>query len=219
MPPDRKDGARARLADAISQLGGGEIPIAVRVNRGNDGGNKDIAAVGADAGIIVLPKASPATTARAATLAGHAVPLVPLIEDPRGVIEALAIAEAAPPVAGLGFGVEDHATAMGAPPTPDLPLPAEFLVIQAARAAGPAKHDCGPSGLATLRSRRGQGPRVGCHRRFRVSPGPGRCPEPELCTGTRGTGNRPAHCRSGRARAPRWAGSGRSGRKNDRRAH
>ena len=139
VPPDRKDEARARLAPVIAKLGGDDMPVAVRVNRGNDGGNEDIAAaVGAGAGIIVLPRATPATTARAATLAGHAVPLVPLIEDPRGVIEALAIAEAAPSVAGLGFGVEDYATAMGAPPTPDLLLPAAFLVIQAARAAGRA---------------------------------------------------------------------------------
>ena len=139
VPPDRKDEARARLAPVIAKLGGDDMPVAVRVNRGNDGGTKDIAAaVGAGASMIVLPRATPATTARAATLAGHAVPLVPLIEDPRGVIEALAIAEAAPSVAAVGFGVEDYATEMGAPPTPDLLLPAAFLVIQAARAAGRA---------------------------------------------------------------------------------
>ena len=139
VPTDRKDEARARLASVISKLNGDDIPIAVRVNHGNDGGKKDIAAaVGAGASIIVLPKATPATTARAANLAGHAVPLIPLIEDPRGVIEALAIAEAAPSVAGLGFGVEDYAFEMGAPPTPDLLLPAAFHVIQAARAAGRA---------------------------------------------------------------------------------
>lgn len=137
MPPDRKDEARARLAPAISMLGGDDVPVAVRVNRRSDGGNEDIAAA-VGAGIVVLPRATPATTARAATLAGHAVPVVPLIEDPRGVIEALAIAEAAPSVAGLGFGVEDYATAMGAPPSPDLLLPAASFVIQAARAAGRA---------------------------------------------------------------------------------
>lgn len=139
VPPDRKDEARATLAPAISSLGRNGTPVAVRVNLANDGGETDIAAaVGAGASIIVLPKATPATTARAATLAGHAVPLVPLIEDPRGVIEALAIAEAAPSVAGLGFGAEDYATDMGASPTPELLLPAAFLVIQAARAAGRA---------------------------------------------------------------------------------
>ncbi|MXW85554.1 MAG: CoA ester lyase [Boseongicola sp. SB0667_bin_21] len=139
VPPDRKDEARATLAPAISSLGRNGTPVAVRVNLANDGGETDIAAaVGAGASIIVLPKATPATTARAATLAGHAVPLVPLIEDPRGVIEALAIAEAAPSVAGLGFGAEDYATGMGASPTSELLLPAAFLVIQAARAAGRA---------------------------------------------------------------------------------
>ncbi|MYF88513.1 MAG: CoA ester lyase [Boseongicola sp. SB0676_bin_33] len=139
VPPDRKDEARARLAAVISRLSGNDTPVAVRVNRGKDGGKKDIAAaVGAGAEIIVLPRASPATTARAAALAGHAVPLIPLVEDPRGVIDALAIAEAAPSVAALGFGVEDYATDMGAPPTPELLLPAAFQVIQAARAAGRA---------------------------------------------------------------------------------
>lgn len=139
VPPDRKDEACARLAPVISTLGGNEVPVAVRVNRANDGGENEIAAaVGAGANIIVLPMATPAETARAAVLAGHAVLLIPLIEDPRGVIEALAIAEAAPTVAGLGLGVEDYAANMGAPPTPDLLLPAAFQVIQAARAAGRA---------------------------------------------------------------------------------
>ncbi|MYA88297.1 MAG: hypothetical protein F4X97_07585 [Boseongicola sp. SB0662_bin_57] len=53
-------------------------------------------------------------------------------------MEALAVAEAAPSVVGLGFGVEDYATDMGAPPAPELLLPAAFQVIQAARAAGRA---------------------------------------------------------------------------------
>ncbi len=139
VPPDRRDEARAKLASVISRLSGSDTPVAVRVNRAIAGGERDVAAaVGAGADIIVLPKATPAATARAAVLAGHAVPLIPLIEDPRGVIEALAVAEAAPSVAGLGFGVEDYATDMGAPPTAELLLPAAFQVIQAARAAGRA---------------------------------------------------------------------------------
>ncbi len=139
VPQDRKDEARARLAQVVSRLSGSDTPVAVRVNRGNNGGKKDIAAaVGAGASIIVLPKASPATTAQAAALAGPAVPLIPLIEDPRGVIEALAVAEAAPSVVGLGFGAEDYVTDMGALPTRELLLPAAFQVIQAARAAGRA---------------------------------------------------------------------------------
>ena len=45
-------------------------------------------------------------------------------------------AEAASTVVGLGLGVEDYSTEMGAPPTPELLVPAAFQVIQAARAAG-----------------------------------------------------------------------------------
>ena len=64
VPQDRKDEARARLAQVVSRLSGSDTPVAVRVNRGNNGGKKDIAAaVGAGASIIVLPKASPATGA------------------------------------------------------------------------------------------------------------------------------------------------------------
>lgn len=114
VPPDRRDEARARLAPTITRFSGTGTLIAVRVTRGDDEARKDIAAaVDAGAGIIVLPRACPAATAQAAALAGPAVRLIPLIEVPRDGIEALAVAEAAPSVAGLGLGVEDHAADMG----------------------------------------------------------------------------------------------------------
>jgi len=136
VPQDRKEEARLTLTGVVSGLQAAGSDIAVRVNPLNEGGTNDIAAaIDAGADLIVLPQSTRTLVKQAADQTG-ATPLVPLIESPRGVIEALAIAEAAPTVVGLGFGVEDYATEMGAPPTPGLLVPAAFQVIQAARAAG-----------------------------------------------------------------------------------
>ena len=134
VPAERKSEARDALPSSISNLQGAGSDIAVRVNALEDGGQRDIE-IALDAGtdLIVIPRATPQNTAAAADLAGN-TPTIPLIESPRGVIDALAIAEA-PSVAGLGFGVEDYAAEMGAAPTPDLLEHAAFQVIQAARAA------------------------------------------------------------------------------------
>ena len=132
---DRKQEARAALTGAVSGLRTASVDIAVRVNPLQSGGTDDIvAAIEAGADLIVVPQATVASTRQAADLAGVR-PIIPLIESPRGVIDALAIADAAPTVAGLGLGVEDYSTKMWAPPTPDLLIPAAFQVIQAARAA------------------------------------------------------------------------------------
>ena len=71
-------------------------------------------------------------------LAGRSVLLTPLAEGFRDGIEALANAETAQSAAGLGLGVEDYATDMGVPLTPESLLPAAFQVIRAARTAGRA---------------------------------------------------------------------------------
>ena len=132
---DRKQEARAALTGAVSGLRTASVDIAVRVNPLQSGGTDDIvAAIEAGADLIVVPQATVASTRQAADLAG-VKPIIPLIESPRGVIDALAIADAAPTVAGLGLGVEDYSTKMWAPPSPDLLIPAAFQVIQAARAA------------------------------------------------------------------------------------
>ena len=135
IPQDRKDEARAALSGAVSGLEASGADIAVRVNPLHSGGVNDIAmAIDAGVDLIVLPHATSTAAKQAADLAG-ATPLILLIESPRGVIDALAIAEAAATIVGLGLGVEDYSTEMGAPPTPELLVPAAFQVIQAARAA------------------------------------------------------------------------------------
>ena len=135
VPKERKDEARATLGKVVPELKAAGPDIAVRVNPPDEGGFDDLSAaidVGVD--LIVLPQVTPLTVEQAAEAAG-ATPLMPLIESPRGVINSLTIAEAAPTVVGLGFGVEDYATEMGAPPTPELLIPAACQVIQDARAA------------------------------------------------------------------------------------
>ncbi|MEX0339942.1 MAG: CoA ester lyase [Arenibacterium sp.] len=136
VPVQRKDEARDLLARIAGDLQAAGTQVAVRVNLFENGGEKDIvAACEAGASAIVLPQAMPQTVERAARNVGRETPLIPLIESPRGVIDALAVAEAAPSVIALGFGVEDYAADMGAPPTPELLTHAAFQVIQAARAA------------------------------------------------------------------------------------
>lgn len=136
VPQDRKEEARAAIPRAVSGLKAAGVDIAVRVNPLHAEGVDDIAAATvAGADLIVLPQVTSISTRQAADAAG-ATPLIPLIESARGVIDALAIAEAAATVVGLGLGVEDYSAEMGAPPTPELLVPAAFQVIQAARATG-----------------------------------------------------------------------------------
>lgn len=136
VPADRKDEARARLNACIKALHHAGAKVAVRINQLTEGGDKDIdSARRARADVIVLPKATSETTAQTAEQVGPETPLVPLIEDPSGVIETREIAAAAASVIAVGFGVEDYAQEMGAPPSIELLTPAAFQVIQAARAA------------------------------------------------------------------------------------
>ena len=136
VPQDRKEEARAVLSGTVSDLKTAKADIAVRVNPLHLGGVDEIVvAIDAGADLIVLPQATNTTAKQAADMVG-AMPIIPVIESPCGVIQALSIAEAATNVAGLGLGVEDYSTEMGAPPTPELLVPAAFQVIQAARAAG-----------------------------------------------------------------------------------
>ena len=136
VPQDRKEEARAVLSGTVSDLKTAKADIAVRVNPLHLGGVDEIVvAIDAGADLIVLPQATNTAAKQAADMVG-AMPIIPVIESPCGVIQALSIAEAATNVAGLGLGVEDYSTEMGAPPTPELLVPAAFQVIQAARAAG-----------------------------------------------------------------------------------
>ena len=136
VPQTRKNEARAFLSKAVSHLKAAGGNIAVRINPLHLGGIDDIN-VSMETGVelIVLPQATLTASRQAAKQTGS-TRLIPLIESPSALINALPIAEASKNVAGLGLGVEDYSTKMGAPPTPDLLIPAAFQVVQAARAAG-----------------------------------------------------------------------------------
>ena len=134
VPEHRKEEARKVLLKAVSGLKKSGIDIAVRVNPLDLGGIDDIkVAIEITADLIVLPHATIDAAKMAADLAGD-TRIVSLIESPRGVIDAIAIAEVSSTIVGLGFGAEDYSTEMCARPTPELLVPAAFQVIQAARA-------------------------------------------------------------------------------------
>ena len=124
------------MSETVSHLEAAGGDIAVRINPLHLGGIDDInVSMATGVELIVLPQAT-GTAARQAARQTGAIRLIPLIESPRALINALPIAEASTNVIGLGLGVEDYSTKMGAPPTPDLLIPAAFQVIQSARAAG-----------------------------------------------------------------------------------
>lgn len=106
VPDDRKGEARAALADAFAR-GFGERLGAVRVNAVDSHFHADdISSIkGLDIDFVVLPKVESAADAqRLGTTTGK--PVIAMIESPRGVVNAQAIA-AAPGVAGLFMGNND----------------------------------------------------------------------------------------------------------------
>lgn len=111
VAPDRKDDARLAAVAAIAAGGWGHRELLVRVNGvGTRWAEADFAAArGAGAAALVVPKIDSAgEAARAVTLAAG-TPLWAMIETPRAVIEAPAIA-ATPGVTGLVAGFADLAT-------------------------------------------------------------------------------------------------------------
>lgn len=145
VAPDAKVLARTMVAEAMGTGGYGRRELVVRVNGlGTDWGPDDLAAVarlGLDA--VVLPKVDDvAIVERAASLLDRSgapadLPLWCMIETPRGVLRAEAIADH-PRVACLVMGTSDLTTDLHARHTVDrLPLLASLgHGLLAARAAG-----------------------------------------------------------------------------------
>jgi citrate lyase subunit beta/citryl-CoA lyase/(S)-citramalyl-CoA lyase len=114
VPPEGKSTARAA---AIAFLASGPVArseIGIRVNGLADGeGQKDIAAIAAASvkpAFVMLPKTESAEEVRAAAQALPGVPLIALLESPRALFAARAIA-AAPNVQAMMFGGYDYAVA------------------------------------------------------------------------------------------------------------
>lgn len=132
-----KDAARAALAAAVARLERA-ARVLVRINRGPRMGEDLRAAWRAGAAGIVLPKACgpAAIDALLSELpAGAEMPVLPIIEDAAGMLDARAIASH-PAVLALSLGAEDFATATGGQPAPDVLRLPKLLVHYAAKAEG-----------------------------------------------------------------------------------
>ena len=146
VAPDAKATARAMAVEAARRRGYGLREVILRVNSlDTPWGADDLAAVAASgADGVLLPKVeSPETVARASeTLATHAAPetvaLWCMLETPRGILGAEAIAAASLRVAALVMGTSDLTAELGARSTRDrlALLTSLELCVLAARARG-----------------------------------------------------------------------------------
>ncbi len=148
IAPARKADARAALAGAAPRLATGGKPVLVRVNHDDALLEADLtAAVLPDIAAIKLPKIENADqvrhcaniVARAEQAAGLPVGkiwLMPMLETPRGVLNADSIIGSHERVKAVAFGVEDFAQSMRTRPIhAAMTVPAQMVAI-AARANG-----------------------------------------------------------------------------------
>ncbi|MBB5215576.1 HpcH/HpaI aldolase/citrate lyase family protein [Parapusillimonas granuli] len=143
IPPDRKQAARDKVAEAVGCLAD-RAPVLVRVNADPGLLRADIAALPVSrlAGVM-LPKVESAAQVQAVAgwlhesgRGGAAPPIIALIETPLGVLRLESIATAHGSVAALGFGAEDYATEMSIAPTPESLDWAAHAVANCAHAFG-----------------------------------------------------------------------------------
>jgi citrate lyase subunit beta/citryl-CoA lyase len=151
VAPAAKEEARARVVEALARGGFAPREVVIRVNGpATPWGAGDLAAAarsGADG--VLLPKVEDAASVRAAeeglARAGAPAPLAlwAMIETPRGVLAASAIAGATPRLACLVAGTSDLVKDLGARDVPDrTPVLASLsLILLAARAHGLAALD------------------------------------------------------------------------------
>jgi len=146
VAPDAKQEARANVVNAVKAGGFGKRETVIRVNGLNTPwGHADLVAAatsGADA--VLLPKTESADAVRQAlaVLAGNGAPddqaLWCMMETPRAILNADAIAGSSPRVACFVMGTSDLANDLHAAHTPErLPVLASLgLCVLAARAHG-----------------------------------------------------------------------------------
>lgn len=143
VAPAEKARARGALKHVIPHVGQRGAKVFVRINHDDTMLADAAAACRAGAFGVLAPKVSDvsllveldqALTRLEAILSREPMVFVPLIEDPRGVLNALAIA-AGPRVFAVSAGAEDFAAAMGAEPTPEVLRLPKLMVHMAAKAA------------------------------------------------------------------------------------
>jgi citrate lyase subunit beta/citryl-CoA lyase len=146
VAPAAKDEARRIVAAALEAGGYGRRERIVRINPlATEWGRADVAAVaGLPIDAVLLPKIESAEQVRDAVSvldargAPAGLPIWCMVETPRGVLAAAAIAAASPRLVALVAGTSDLTTDLRASPTPDRTalLTALSLVLLAARAHG-----------------------------------------------------------------------------------
>jgi citrate lyase beta subunit len=144
VPPDRKAEARGVVGEALRQLDFGRRERVVRVNAiGTEDFERDLAALPLDRlDAIMVPKVETAEQlrqmdARLDALGGtRAVGVIVMLETPRGVLNAMAIADASPRCLALFFGPGDYTLQTGGAISPaGLAMP-RAVIAAAAGAAG-----------------------------------------------------------------------------------
>ena len=141
VAPELKVPARAAVVAAVHAGGYGRREVVVRVNAlGTPWGHDDLAAAGeAGAEAVLLPKVESVETVEKALVAlGSTAAVWCMLETPRGILNAAAIAAASPRVTVLVMGTSDLTKDLHARATRDrLPLLTSLqLCVLAARAAG-----------------------------------------------------------------------------------
>lgn len=149
VTPDAKPIARAQAEAALATGLYAGREVLIRVNAGGTPWHDEDVGMAVRAGAqgIVLPKVNAAQDIAVVAAASKAPPagfgLWAMIESPRGVLNAAAIADAHPSMAGLIAGTNDLAKELGATPGPQRTeiKTALSLILLAARAAGLAALD------------------------------------------------------------------------------
>ena len=146
VAPDAKDAARERVVAAVREGGYGPREVVIRVNGlASRWGHADlVAAATAGADAVLLPKVESAEAVRQALAvlddagAPAGLALWCMMETPRAMLSAAAIADASPRLGALVMGTSDLVKELHAAHTPlRLPLiTALGLCLLAARAAG-----------------------------------------------------------------------------------
>jgi citrate lyase subunit beta/citryl-CoA lyase len=143
VPADRKEEARAALAEAVPTARSGGADVLVRINRPLPLAVADMQAViaaGAD-GILLTKTLGPDHVALAAEMLAEAprpMRIIPMIETAAALPRMEAIARASRLVAGLLIGAEDLATDCNAAADDELLALAKRQMVLAACAAGVA---------------------------------------------------------------------------------
>ncbi len=142
VPLPQKAQARQMLPAACSLLQSARKTVAVRVNNDPALLQGDLgAAIAAKADIVILPKVETPDFVRESAAAiedgqGNGPVLIALIESPRGLLNAPAIASAHQRLTALNLGTEDFCLEMGMTPEWDTLVNPSQQIVTAARAAG-----------------------------------------------------------------------------------